>query len=116
MFLLTIIGLIISLIIMILITVLNFSAKKSFIDREKSSPFECGFEPISSSRMPFSIHFFLIAIIFVIFDVELVLLFPAITSMKLSSPMPLSTTLILFIIILLLGLYHEWNQGALNWK
>nr|AOY39883.1 NADH dehydrogenase subunit 3 [Curculionidae sp. BMNH 1039870] len=110
------ISLIICLIILILILVLNFTAKKSMNDREKSSPFECGFEPMSSSRMPFSIHFFLIAIIFVIFDVELVLLFPSISSLKLSSPIMLSSTLTLFIIILLSGLYHEWNQGALNWK
>nr|AOY39909.1 NADH dehydrogenase subunit 3 [Curculionidae sp. BMNH 1039956] len=110
------IGIIILLITTLLIIVLNITAKKSFIDREKSSPFECGFEPLSTSRMPFSIHFFLIAIIFVIFDVELVLLFPTIPSMKLSSPMMLSLTLIMFIFILLVGLYHEWNQGALNWK
>nr|AEP27654.1 NADH dehydrogenase subunit 3 [Platypus cylindrus] len=108
--------LIIMFIIMILITLLNLISKKNFIDREKNSPFECGFDPKNNSRLPFSIHFFLIAIIFVIFDVELVLLFPLIPSMKLSNFFMLSINMLIFISILLVGIYHEWNQGALNWK
>nr|AML26608.1 NADH dehydrogenase subunit 3 [Platypodinae sp. BMNH 1274714] len=110
------ISMIICMVIIILIFLLNMTAKKKNNDREKSSPFECGFEPFSSPRMPFSIHFFIIAIIFVIFDVELVLLFPTIPSMKLSNPASMSITIFMFILILLMGLYHEWNKGALNWK
>nr|WVD73154.1 NADH dehydrogenase subunit 3 [Monolepta cavipennis] len=104
------------LIIMIaLVMILNLTSKKTFYDREKSSPFECGFDPKTSARLPFSLHFFLIAIIFLIFDVEITLLLPLIIIMKLSNIYYYSIVMIFFILILLIGLYHEWNQGALNW-
>ncbi|YP_009437735.1 NADH dehydrogenase subunit 3 (mitochondrion) [Aethina tumida] len=103
------------LISLALIIVLNLVSKKTFSDREKSSPFECGFDPKNSARLPFSLHFFLIAIIFLIFDVEITLLLPMILSMKISNLINFSIMSISFILILLIGLYHEWNQGALNW-
>nr|YP_010981236.1 NADH dehydrogenase subunit 3 [Mylabris sibirica]WOE90366.1 NADH dehydrogenase subunit 3 [Mylabris sibirica] len=115
MFILTIMGLIIMFISSILLVIVNMISKKTFIDREKSSPFECGFEPKSSARLPFSLHFFLIAVIFLIFDVEITLLFPLIISLKMSNPISYLTVMAMFIFILLLGLFHEWNQGALNW-
>nr|YP_009527976.1 NADH dehydrogenase subunit 3 [Dichotomius schiffleri]ARU81305.1 NADH dehydrogenase subunit 3 [Dichotomius schiffleri] len=104
--------LLITTIMMILSLILS---KKSFFDREKSSPFECGFDPKSSARMPFSLHFFLIAVIFLIFDVEIALLIPMILTLKISNIMNYFSILIFFLFILLLGLYHEWNQGAFNW-
>nr|YP_010250268.1 NADH dehydrogenase subunit 3 [Lichtwardtia dentalis]QTV20893.1 NADH dehydrogenase subunit 3 [Lichtwardtia dentalis] len=104
---------IISAVVMMLASILS---KKSIIDREKSSPFECGFDPKSSSRLPFSLQFFLIAIIFLIFDVEIALILPIIVIMNFSNMMVWMTTSMIFIIILLIGLYHEWNQGALNWS
>nr|ASY98008.1 NADH dehydrogenase subunit 3 [Hierodula majuscula] len=93
----------------------NFLSKKNIEDREKSSPFECGFDPISSSRLPFSLRFFLIAIIFLIFDVEIALILPM-TIIPFSSNMLIWTiTSTLFLLILTMGLYHEWNQGSLEW-
>lgn len=91
-------------------------SKKTLVDREKRSPFECGFDPKSSSRLPFSLRFFLIAIIFLIFDVEIALILPIILIVNYSNLIIWTYTSIIFIIILLLGLYHEWNQGILNWS
>nr|AMN09035.1 NADH dehydrogenase subunit 3 [Pedicia sp. ZK-2016] len=105
--------LIISIIVMSLASLLS---KKSIVDREKSSPFECGFDPKSSSRLPFSLRFFLIAIIFLIFDVEIALILPMVMIINFSNLLMWSMTSTFFIIILLIGLYHEWNQGALKWS
>nr|QWB85722.1 NADH dehydrogenase subunit 3 [Stenodryas sp. N127] len=108
-------SIIIVTIISLLITILNLISKKSLSDREKSSPFECGFDPKSSARLPFSLQFFLIAIIFLIFDVEITLLLPLVMTMNLSSIYSYSMVVTFFITILLIGLFHEWNQGALDW-
>jgi len=89
--------------------------QKFLADREKFSPFECGFSPKFLARLPFSIRFFLIAIIFLVFDVELILIFPIIPSFSENS--------LIFnlaggggiIIILILGLGHEIFQGSLSW-
>nr|YP_009420008.1 NADH dehydrogenase subunit 3 [Manticora tibialis]ASN65995.1 NADH dehydrogenase subunit 3 [Manticora tibialis] len=99
----------------ILMTIANILSKKTFMDREKNSPFECGFDPFNSARLPFSIQFFLIAVIFLIFDVEIALLMPMIIIMKMSNLTSWMLVSFFFITILLIGLYHEWNQGALNW-
>nr|APT41509.1 NADH dehydrogenase subunit 3 [Nyssomyia flaviscutellata] len=94
----------------------NILSKKSIIDREKSSPFECGFDPKTTSRLPFSLQFYLIAIIFLIFDIEIALLLPMILSFNVSHMHLWLLTSILFLIILIIGLFHEWYQGALNWS
>jgi len=99
----------------LLLIIVNLISKKGFSDREKRSPFECGFDPKSSVRLPLSLQFFLIAVIFLIFDVEISLLIPLIMSLKIRNLGSYTITLTLFIIILLLGLFHEWYQGALNW-
>nr|ASY98201.1 NADH dehydrogenase subunit 3 [Toxodera hauseri] len=112
---LTMTALIITLISFIVMMLSHFLSKKLIESREKSSPFECGFDPMSSSRLPFSLRFFLIAIIFLIFDVEIALLLPISIIPWNSNIMAWSITSITFILILLIGLYHEWNQGSLNW-
>nr|YP_003434071.1 NADH dehydrogenase subunit 3 [Traulia szetschuanensis]ACF71060.1 NADH dehydrogenase subunit 3 [Traulia szetschuanensis] len=103
------------LIPMIVMTLATILSKKMIYDREKSSPFECGFDPKSSARMPFSLRFFLIAVIFLIFDVEIALILPIIIIFKTSNMMIWTTSTMFFILVLLGGLYHEWNQGALQW-
>nr|QNE86003.1 NADH dehydrogenase subunit 3 [Platambus maculatus] len=103
------------LLTMLIMMIASILSKKTFMDREKNSPFECGFDPLNSARLPFSLQFFLIAVIFLIFDVEIALLLPMITIMKISNLINMMLMSFFFILILLIGLYHEWNQGALNW-
>nr|UFZ12767.1 NADH dehydrogenase subunit 3 [Sialis longidens] len=111
-FYISLILMIISFLMMVIASILS---KKSFFDREKSSPFECGFDPKTSARLPFSLRFFLIAVIFLIFDVEIALLLPLILIFNFSNIFIWSFMSFMFILILLAGLYHEWNQGALEW-
>nr|YP_009532685.1 NADH dehydrogenase subunit 3 [Somena scintillans]AYA73186.1 NADH dehydrogenase subunit 3 [Somena scintillans] len=112
MFYIFIMTLIISHILMMISSLLS---KKSFYDREKSSPFECGFDPLSLTRIPFSLHFFLITVIFLIFDVEIALMMPIIPLFLTVNFIIWTMMSMLFFIILILGLYHEWNQNMLNW-
>nr|UZT67669.1 NADH dehydrogenase subunit 3 [Attagenus unicolor japonicus] len=113
--LMMIIGLTMMTLVLVMMIMASLLSKKTFNDREKSSPFECGFDPKTSSRLPFSLQFFLIAVIFLIFDVEITLLIPLIMSLKFNSPLNLTIISILFLSILLIGIYHEWNQGVLEW-
>jgi len=93
----------------------NFVGHSAQLDREKSSPFECGFTPRQRARLPFSFRFFLIAIVFLVFDVELVLLFPVAVRWVSSVAFSPLVVVLVFIAGLLGGLYYELNQGRLNW-
>lgn len=80
---------------------------RRFKDREKRTPFECGFDPKDKARLPFSTRFFLLAVIFLVFDIEIVLLIP---SPLIFGSFPSSSfivTLVLFILILIVGTLHE---------
>nr|QVT11062.1 NADH dehydrogenase subunit 3 [Pachycrepoideus vindemmiae] len=106
---------IIIMFILVMMMVINMLiSKKMFKNREKNSPFECGFDPLSDNRMPFSLSFYLISIIFLIFDVEITLILPMIYNYNLLNYFYLMNMLII-LIILLLGLFMEWKEGALNW-
>nr|ART65590.1 NADH dehydrogenase subunit 3 [Lamprigera yunnana] len=107
---------VILLLSMMMMLTTSIISMKVIMDREKSSPFECGFDPVSSARMPFSLQFFLIAVIFLIFDVEITLLFPIIMTMKISNIYSFMFISTLFIYVLMIGLFYEWHQGALDWS
>nr|UPI55370.1 NADH dehydrogenase subunit 3 [Manocoreus sp.] len=98
-----------------LMTMCAIMSKSTISDQEKMSPFECGFDPKSSARSPFSLQFFLIAILFLIFDIEIAIILPMIITLKTSNIMSWATTMMMFISILIIGLYYEWKNGMLEW-
>lgn len=105
-----------SIIALLVITLARILRTKSNYDREKTSPFECGFDPKNNARIPFSLRFFMLAIIFIVFDIEIVLLMPLpILSTIINTPQA-EFIRVLFLVILLLGLFHEWKEGSLDWS
>nr|AFI98354.1 NADH dehydrogenase subunit 3 [Quelea quelea]APT36828.1 NADH dehydrogenase subunit 3 [Quelea quelea]CAM97266.1 NADH dehydrogenase subunit 3 [Quelea quelea lathami] len=104
-----------SLALSILLTALNFWLSQMNPDSEKLSPYECGFDPLGSARLPFSIRFFLVAILFLLFDLEIALLLPLPWATQLQSPITTLTWASLLILLLTLGLVYEWIQGGLEW-
>nr|YP_010230757.1 NADH dehydrogenase subunit 3 [Cacatua goffiniana]QSV10433.1 NADH dehydrogenase subunit 3 [Cacatua goffiniana] len=104
-----------TLVLNIALITLNFWLSQMTPDSEKLSPYECGFDPLGSARLPFSIRFFLVAILFLLFDLEIALLLPLPWATQLKYP---TTTLLwtsTIILLLTLGLIYEWAQGGLEW-
>ena len=98
-----------------IISVLSFILSERDPDKEKVSVYECGFDPFHNPGEPFSIRFFLIAILFLVFDLEISYLFPwSGTSFLINSVGQI--VLIWFLIILVLGLIYEWIKGGLEWE
>nr|YP_002519905.1 NADH dehydrogenase subunit 3 [Chaetodermis penicilligerus]BAH10350.1 NADH dehydrogenase subunit 3 [Chaetodermis penicilligerus] len=84
-------------------------------DHEKLSPYECGFDPLGSARLPFSLRFFLVAILFLLFDLEIALLLPLPWGDQLSSPLSTFLWASAVLVLLTVGLIYEWVQGGLEW-
>nr|YP_010959167.1 NADH dehydrogenase subunit 3 [Urolophus aurantiacus]WND64994.1 NADH dehydrogenase subunit 3 [Urolophus aurantiacus] len=84
-------------------------------DTEKMSPYECGFDPLGTARLPFSLRFFLVAILFLLFDLEIALLLPLPWGDQLPSPLMASLWTTVILLLLTLGLVYEWLQGGLDW-
>ena len=90
-----------------------FSPKKP--DPEKLSAYECGFEPFSDSRMEFDVRFYLVAILFIIFDLEIAFLFPWAISLG-NIGLFGFISMMIFLFILMIGFIYEWKKGALDWE
>jgi NADH-quinone oxidoreductase subunit A len=82
---------------------------------EKLSSYECGFEPYGDARSTVDIHFYLVAIIFIVFDIEVLFLLPWALAFNSFYALPIHM-MALFLAILTLGFYYEWKRGVLNWK
>ena len=107
--------LIISLILSCGFIILNYVLAPKKPDPEKLSPYECGFEPFEDSRMEFDIRFYLVAILFIIFDLEIAFLFPWAISLGKIGLFGFFSMMI-FLGILTVGFIYEWKKGALDWE
>ena len=95
--------------------VLNFIFSPKNPDPEKLSAYECGFEAFSDSRIEFDVRFYLVAILFIIFDLEIAFLFPWAISLGNIGILGFSSMMI-FLFILTIGFIYEWKKGALDWE
>lgn len=84
-------------------------------DAEKLSPYECGFDAFDDARMPFDVRFYLVAILFIVFDLETAFLFPWAAVFK-HLAAPGFWAMIIFLGLLLIGFVYEWKRGALEWE
>ena len=105
----------VALAISCLFVLANYLAAVSNPDSEKNSAYECGFEPFEDSRMEFDVRFYLVAILFIIFDLEIAFLFPWAISLGNIGLLGFSSMMI-FLLILTIGFIYEWKKGALEWQ
>ena len=105
----------IALIISVGFIALNFLFSPKNPDPEKLSAYECGFEPFDDSRMEFDVRFYLVAILFIIFDLEIAFLFPWAISLGNIGLLGFCSMMI-FLFILTVGFVYEWKKGALDWE
>ncbi len=110
-----IIFLFVALIISIGFILINFVSSPNNPDPEKLSAYECGFDAFDDSRMEFDVRFYLVAILFIIFDLEIAFLFPwAITLGKIG--VFGFWSMMIFLAVLTIGFIYEWKKGALEWE
>ena len=93
----------------------NFLAAPSNPDPEKLSAYECGFEAFDDSRMEFDVRFYLVAILFIIFDLEIAFLFPWAISLGGIGALGF-WSMMFFLAVLTIGFIYEWKKGALEWE
>nr|YP_009450329.1 NADH dehydrogenase subunit 3 [Glossogobius giuris]APB93576.1 NADH dehydrogenase subunit 3 [Glossogobius giuris]AWW89635.1 NADH dehydrogenase subunit 3 [Glossogobius giuris] len=99
----------------VILATVSFWLPQMTPDQEKLSPYECGFDPLGSARLPFSMRFFLVAILFLLFDLEIALLIPLPWGNQLICPLTTFLWAALVLVLLTLGLIYEWQQGGLEW-
>ena len=110
-----IIFLFVALILSVGFIFLNYILAPKNPDPEKLSAYECGFEPFDDSRMEFDVRFYLVAILFIIFDLEIAFLFPWAISLGSIGAIGF-WSMMLFLFVLTIGFIYEWKKGALDWE
>lgn len=98
-----------------IIVLVNYLLAPKALYGDKVSAYECGFDPFGSPRQLFDIHFYIVSILFIIFDLEITFLFPWVANMEMVSNGG-NMAVLIFLIILILGLFYEWATGVLRWK
>ena len=109
-----IIFLFVALILSVGFIILNYLFSPKNPDPEKLSAYECGFEAFNDSRMEFDVRFYLVAILFIIFDLEIAFLFPWAVSLGNIGELGYWSMMI-FLFVLTIGFIYEWKKGALDW-
>lgn len=104
-----------SIILSLVIFGLSYFLVPKELDIEKISAYECGFDPFEESREKFEVHFYLVSILFVIFDLEIAFLFPWGMALKKIQWFGY-ITMLYFLFILTVGFLYEWRKGALEWE
>ena len=99
----------------VLLLILGFLFGQGSKDEEKLSPYECGFEAFDDSRMKFDVRYYLVAILFIIFDLEIAFLFPWAVVLD-QIGMVGFWAMMIFLGILVVGFIYEWKKGALEWE
>jgi NADH-quinone oxidoreductase subunit A len=84
-------------------------------DAAKNSPYECGFEAFEDARMKFDVRYYLVAILFILFDLEIAFLFPWAVALREIGPLGFWAMMV-FLLILVVGFAYEWKKGALDWE
>jgi NADH-quinone oxidoreductase subunit A len=97
------------------IVLANFLVARQKPDSEKLSPYECGFEPFADARSKFDVRFYLVSILFIIFDLEVAFLFPWAVSLG-SIGLFGFWSMMVFLAVLTVGFIYEWRKGALEWE
>ncbi len=98
----------------LLLLIIGFTVGRGAKDPEKLSSYECGFEPFEDARMKFDVRYYLVAILFIIFDLEIAFLFPwaiSLDSIGLFGLLAMG----IFLAVLVVGFIYEWKKGALEW-
>jgi NADH-quinone oxidoreductase subunit A len=95
--------------------VASFALAQQKPNSEKLSPYECGFEPFEDARMRFDVRYYLVAILFIIFDLEVAFLFPWAVSLGDIGVFGF-WSMVVFLAILTVGFIYEWRKGALEWE
>ena len=94
---------------------LGFLLGRHAPDPEKTSPYECGFEAFEDARMKFDVRYYLVAILFILFDLEIAFLFPWAVVLP-DIGIPGFAAMMVFVAILVVGFIYEWKKGALEWE
>jgi NADH-quinone oxidoreductase subunit A len=105
----------VALALAVMVVLISFVAARQKPDSEKLSPYECGFEPFADARSKFDVRFYLVSLLFIIFDLEVAFLIPWAVSLG-SIGLFGFWSMIVFLVVLTVGFIYEWRKGALEWE